>query len=136
MAFGYARMVERYSLIARTHRYGSVGPDKTAEPADPSERVPWFKQDWFFNDGNSPAHKGAVGRVTERRCKAVLADWGVVPVSGSASLMICATAPFHCHSNQMRVMGQSTIATSARGIPPSSHSPIGIVRFREKRPTP
>jgi hypothetical protein len=53
-------------------------PGEKPKPANPSERIPWKQQDYFFDDGNSPwlRRRRKVAADTLARCNRVLAEWG------------------------------------------------------------
>ena len=48
-------------------------PGEAAVEADPTERVRWYRQGWYYTDRRPPWHD----RGTLARCEAVLAAWGV-----------------------------------------------------------
>ncbi len=51
-------------------------PGQSAEPADPEERVPFVKQEWFYKDGNQPWRDAEADQL----CNAVLSSWNLPPV--------------------------------------------------------
>jgi hypothetical protein len=51
-------------------------PGQPAEAADPTERVPFKTQEWFYEDGKQPWRS----KHTEQKCNDVLASWGLPPV--------------------------------------------------------
>lgn len=51
-------------------------PGQPAEAADAEERVPFKKQEWFYQDGTQPWRSAD----TERACNQVLLDWGLAAV--------------------------------------------------------
>jgi len=44
--------------------------------ADPTERVPFKKQEWFYEDGKQPWRSAQA----EQKCNQVLAAWGIPAV--------------------------------------------------------
>jgi hypothetical protein len=47
-------------------------PAETPEPTDPTERVPWETQEWFYDDGVRDRQKIVRG-------EAALTEWGIEP---------------------------------------------------------
>jgi hypothetical protein len=59
-----------------------TGEDGPVIAANPDERIDWIKQDYFFDDGNSPWRRGRFGNTkaakkTLERINAVLMEWEV-----------------------------------------------------------
>lgn len=51
------------------------GPNRDAPRDWEAEFVDWKRQSWFYNDGNSPWHKGRASAETRVRIMLVLADF-------------------------------------------------------------